>query len=124
MACGMYGCGACCGGACGGCDGTLALTELQIQLLRRFGEIPFLPVARAQDSETPVFLEEENGSLEEIGNALLGLARQGLISLDYRIPLSNFDYPGYGVYPIRGSMALTARGQDVLDLMDMQGIEG
>ncbi len=123
MDCMHNGCGACCGGACAGCDGALALTETEVQLLRRFGEIPFLPVARAQDSAVPVFLEEDCCDLEESGSALLGLSRKGLITIDYHIPLSNYEYPGYGAYPIRGSMALTARGQAALDLLDIQGIE-
>ena len=115
MDCSHNNCGACCGGNCGGCGGALAL-------LRRFAQLPFLPAARRWDSEMPVYLEENAGP-EAFSAAILALARKGLIRLDYDIPLQNFDYAGYGQYPCQGSMALTARGQTALDLLDIQGIE-
>ena len=36
--------------------------------------------------------------------------------------LKGFDDSIYAAYPIRGSMALTQRGQQVLELMEIQGI--
>ena len=44
------------------------------------------------------------------------------LSLDYDKPLAGFDETAYAAYPIRGSMALTERGQKVLELMEYQGL--
>ncbi len=64
--CGQKHCGACCGGACSGCGGTLQLTQGEIDLLFRFAQIPFLPVARQAGSEQPVCLEEGEERWEEL----------------------------------------------------------
>ena len=50
------------------------------------------------------------------------LEKKGLISLDYDKPLRGFDEKAYEAYPIRGSMALTERGQKVMELLEYQGI--
>lgn len=55
--------------------------------------------------------------------AILGLAGKGLIRLDYDMPLRGFDYAAYREYPLHGSMALTGRGQDVLEQIEILGIE-
>lgn len=110
-----------CGG-CGGCGtggGTLYLTEEEIHILRRFGEIPFWPVARRADAETPICLEE--GFTDK--TALSALSQKGLIRLDFDLPLANFDYAAYAAYPHHGSMALTASGQRAVELLEIQGIE-
>ena len=121
--CGHNHCDTCCGGSCGGCGGALELTQREVDLLRLFAQIPFLPVARRQDSETPVFLENGAASGEEFGAVITALCRKQLIDLDYDLPLSNFDYADYARYPRKGSMALTARGQAVVALLEIQGIE-
>lgn len=116
------GCGSC--GGCGGCGGALELTEAEVALLRRFAQLPFLPAARRWDSEVPVCLEEDiPGGTEACSAAILGLEQKGLIRLDYDMPLVNFDYKDYGQYPCRGSMALTARGQAAVELLEIQGVE-
>ena len=51
------------------------------------------------------------------------LEKKGLISLDYDKPLKGFDEPAYAGYPIRGSLALTERGQKVLELLEYQGYQ-
>lgn len=51
------------------------------------------------------------------------LGEKGLVSLDYRKPLSGADYSAYRDFPVHGSMALTARGQTVLDLLDLRGAD-
>lgn len=110
-------CGNC--GNCGNCGGgSLLLTEAELALLRRFGETPFLPVAAEWDMRTPVFLEAPG-----CGDAILGLAGKGLIRVDYDIPLENFGYEAYQKYPLHGSMALTGWGQDILEQIEIQGIE-
>lgn len=111
-----------CGGNCGGCSGCareLTLSEGEIRFLRRLGEVAFLPVARQLGDLTPIYSEtdaEENMSL-----LLQVLEKKSLISLDYDKPLAGFD--GYGDYPLKGSMALTQRGQQVLELMEYQGVQ-
>lgn len=122
--CGHDHCGACCGGSCGGgcggCgSGALYLTEGEVALLRRFAQMPFLPVARRWDAETPVCLE----ATETTAQSITGLQQKGLIRVDYDLPLSGFDYADYGDYPAHGSMALTARGQQAVDVLEIYGIE-
>ena len=53
---------------------------------------------------------------------LQALEKKGLISLDYDKTLPRME-TAYAAYPIRGSMALTERGQKVLELMEYQGIQ-
>lgn len=126
---GCNGCGgdcASCGGncpSCGGCGGALFLTPGEIAMLRRLGQIPFLPIARRIDTVDPVYLEETDKSVTEYGLILMCLEKKGLISLDFDRPLAGVDDSAYAAYPIRGSMALTARGQSVLDLLELQGAQ-
>lgn len=112
-----------CDGHCGGCSGCareLVLSEAEIDFLRTLGEVAFLPVARQMGDITPVYPEKDG--MEDMSLLLQILEKKGLISLDYDKPLAGFD--GYGDYPIQGSMALTQRGQQVLELMEYQGING
>lgn len=111
-----------CGG-CTGCGGALELSRGEIEMLRTLGQIPFLPVARKAGEEIPAYLEEETYSPEEYSLILQCLEKRGLISIDYRAPLKNFDMSAYEAYPIHGSFALTARGQQVVELLEYQGIE-
>ena len=110
-----------CGGNCGSCSGCareLVLSEAEIDFLRRLGEVAFLPVARTLGDLTPVYPEGDGP--ENMSLILQVLEKKGLISLDYDKPLAG--YTGYGDYPIKGSMALTQRGQQVLELIECQGI--
>ncbi len=109
-------------GPCQGCGSTLYLTPGELSMLRRFGQAPFLPVARPAGEERPVFLEEGGG--EDWSAVLRNLEAKGLITLDYSLPLSNFDYAPYASCPFRGSMALTQAGQDALEALEIQGVEG
>ncbi len=120
---GCGGCGGCSGNCegCGGCAGQLVLSRVELDLLELLGTIPFLPVARSAGDPKPVYFpEEEDG--QDYGLILTCLEKKGLISLDYDIPVSGRWDSRYDAYPIRGSMALTARGQQVLDVADKQGI--
>ena len=116
----MSGCGNCCGN-CGSCN-ELILAEGEIALLRKLGQIPFLPVARRMDEDVPVYLEDDQYSQEEYSLILQCLEKRGLISTDYEKPLSGADYTAYSRYPLKGSIALTLRGQQVLDLLEIQGV--
>ena len=111
----MGNCGGNCG-ACSGCARELVLTEKEIDFLNLLGQYAFLPVARSMGDLTPVYLEA--GDREEMSLLLQCLEKKGLISLDYDKPLGRFDESAYAAYPIRGSMALTERGQKVLELME------
>ena len=112
----MGNCNGNCSG-CSGCAGSLELTAPELGVLQELGQIPFLPGAREIGEEAPVRPGEES---EEMSLVLRCLEKKGLISLDYDQPLKGCDY---GVYPIRGSFALTARGQRVLELTEIQGVE-
>ena len=114
-------CSGCSG--CSGCGGQLELTRGEIDMLLKLGQIPFLPVARKMGDENPVYLEDAEHTVEEYSLILLCLEKRGLISLDYDKPLKSFDDSAYAAYPIRGSFALTARGQRVVELLEMQGLE-
>lgn len=126
--CGSGGCdgcgssGGCSGGGCCGGDRTLEMTQSEIELLLDFAQTPFLPVARRADSEVPVYLESARHTPEEFGVLLTALSQKRLIRLDFDLPLVNFDYAAYQTYPHKGSMALTAAGQRVLELLEIQGI--
>ena len=109
-------------GSCGGCARELTLTEGELHLLDTLSEIPFLPVARKMGDLDPVYLEENRYSVEEYSLILQCLEKKGLISLDYDKPLKNFDTSAYAAYPIRGSMALTQRGQLVVEMLERQGL--
>ena len=110
-----------CASGCGGCQShVLILTEAEIRLLRRFGELAFLPAACTRTNETPVYLSDLGGRAE-ISAAILALQVKRLISVDFALPLQGFDYAEYEDYPVRGSMALTAAGQEALDSLNIQG---
>lgn len=79
---GCTGCGSCASG-CGGCQShILLLTEAEIRLLRRFGELAFLPAACTRTNETPVYLSDLGGRAE-ISAAILALQVKRLISVDF-----------------------------------------
>ena len=80
-------------------------------------------MARQAGSEQPVCLENGEAHREELSRIISALSQKGLIRLDYDLPLSNFDYSEYRDFPLRGSMALTAAGQQAADQLEIQGIE-
>ena len=109
-------------GNCGGCAKTLLLSPGELRILETLGQIPFLPIARKADDMTPVYLEDTEFSTAEYSLILQALEQKNLISLDYDKPLSGAQMAAYAGYPVHGSMALTARGQAVLELIEKQGI--
>lgn len=121
----MGNCANCSGncGSCAGCGGCMELSMGEVEMLLKLGQIPFLPVARKMGDDVPVYLEENDKSNEEYSLILQCLEKRGLISIDYDMPLKSFNDAAYSAYPIRGSFALTARGQQVLDVLEMQGIQ-
>ena len=109
-------------GSCGGCAKELVITPWEIEMLQKLGQIPFLPVARKMGDLEPVYLEDQDHTREEYSLILQTLEKKGLISLDFAVKIRGFDDSAYAAYPIRGSMALTQRGQQVLEMMEIQGL--
>ena len=121
----MGNCGNCGGscekcGTCGGCANTLSLTEEEIRFLQELGQYSFLPVARRADDMTPVYLE--TGEKEQMSLVIQCLEKKMLIDITYD-PLPGADMSAYKGYPVHGSIGLTQRGQQVLELLEVQGIE-
>lgn len=106
--------------SCSGCARELVLTQPELTFLNTLAQYAFLPVARSMGDLTPVYLEE--GDRSQMSLLLQVLEKKGLISLDYDKPLKGYDMTAYAAYPIHGSIALTERGQKVLELLDYQGI--
>ena len=121
----MSKCGNCSGNcaSCTGCGGALILNEGECKMLQLLAQIPFLPVARRADDVTPIYLDQMEYSVEEYSLILQCLEKKQLISIDYDAPLKGCDPGAYGAYPARGSFALTQRGQQVLELLEIQGIQ-
>ena len=117
----MAGCSGNCG-SCGGCAKELVLTQQELDVLETLGQFSFLPVARRTDDMTPVYLEDTQYSQEEYSLILQCLEKKSLISIDYDAPLSGADMSAYKSYPVHGSFALTERGQQVLEMLEVQGI--
>lgn len=108
--------------SCSGCARELELTEAELDFINELAQVAFLPVARSMGDLTPVYLEAGAERQEEYSLLLQCLEKKGLISLDFDKPLRGFDDGAYRAYPIRGSLALTERGQKVLELLEYQGI--
>jgi hypothetical protein len=96
----------------------MVLAQEEIDFLLQLAQIPFLPVARRADSDEPKCFEDGADTL-----VLQCLEKRGLISLDYDKPLKGFYSEAYDAYPIQGSFALTQRGQLVVELLSVQGVE-
>ena len=109
------GCSDC--GGCSGCGGSLEITGQELEFLRELAQMAFLPVARKMGEDVPIYPGSDKTLVLQL------LEKKGLISLDYDLPLKGFSHPEYDCQPIRGSIALTNRGQQVLDLVEFQGIE-
>lgn len=122
----MSGCADCsgCKSGCSGCPGagSLELTQPEVDFLRLLGQVVFLPIARKMGDETPVCLENGLPDAAQTSRVLLMLERKALVSLDYREPLKGAAYERYAAYPVQGSVALTARGIRVLEVLEYQGI--
>ena len=117
-------CGGCNGscGDCGGCAKELVLSPGEVALLQALGQYAFLPVARKADDMTPIYREETAYTQEEYSLFIQLLEKKQLVYLDYT-PLLGAQMGLYPDYPVHGSMSLSQRGQQVLELIELQGIE-
>ena len=111
-----------CSGGCGGCSKELVLSDGEIQLLYALGQYSFLPVARKADDMTPVYREDSAYTQEQYSLFIQLLEKKQLIQIDYT-PLSGAKMGLYPDCPVYGSMGLTQRGQQVLELLELQGVE-
>ena len=111
-----------CGGGCGGCAKVLELTQGEVSVLQELAVYAFLPVARCADDMTPHYPEGEGYSQEEYSAILMHLERKGLICIDYGAPIGSYPAPLYAPWPVHGSMALTQRGQEVVETLNITGI--
>lgn len=119
----MSHCGNCAGdcGACSGCGAALTINPGELAVLEKLSQIPFLPVARRAADPAPVYLGDADLPEEEYSLILQCLEKKGLLTIDYDAPLKGFD--GYGTYPLRGSIALSARGQQIVEMLEIQGFD-
>ena len=111
-----------CAGGCSSCGKTLELTQGELHILQVLGQFSFLPVARAQEENTPIYREDAVYTQKEYSLILQCLEKKSLIELDYSVPLLGADMSAYRDLPIHGCIALTQRGQQVLALIDTQGL--
>ena len=121
----MADCKSCNGGcceSCGGCKGDILLSEGEIALLQTLGQYSFLPIARKADDMTPIYREEAAYSEAEYSLFITLLEKKQLIYLDYT-PLSGANMGQYQDLPVHGGMALTKRGQQVLELLEIHGVD-
>lgn len=122
----MGNCGGCSGnceacGGCGGCGNGLELTMEEITFLRELGQFSFLPVARKMSDMIPVYLEDGAENKDLMSLVIQCLEKKMLIDITYD-PLPGADMSAYKGYPVHGSIALTERGHQVLELLEVQGI--
>lgn len=96
---------------CGGCGGhNPQLSPRQVEFLNQLAQLSYLPLCQfvlvpkgclPEEGTTilsPVLLETERDPLEQVmstANLLVAMARLGLISLDFGVPLSNYPYDLY-----------------------------
>lgn len=115
-------CGGCAGGCagCSGCARELVVSPGELEFLKKLGQYAFLPVARKMGDLPPCYPEPD--APEDVSLILQLLEKKNLISLDYDKPLKAEYGPAYESLPIRGSMALTQRGQQVLEMLEYQGM--
>jgi hypothetical protein len=110
-------------GSCNGCAKVLELTQQEMDFLAELGQFAFLPIARRADDMVPLYLEDDRYTKEEYSLILQVLEQKGLVSLDYDKPLAGGYGDAYGPYAVKGSVALTAKGQTVVEMLDISGIQ-
>ena len=110
-------------GSCGGCGAALELTAGEIAFLEELAVFAFLPVARRADDMTPHYVEGTACSQEDYSAILLHLERKKLIDIDYGSLVGSYTDPGYEGLKVRGSVALTGRGQAVVEQLQIHGIQ-
>lgn len=108
-------CGRCCAGGCEASTCALSLTGPEQAFLSALARYAFLPVAWAPRLDAPVCLELAGMTAQASAAAIFSLRDKRLISVDYDLPLKNFDYRAYTDFERFGSIALTSLGQEAVD---------
>ena len=108
-------CGRCCAGGCEASTCALSLMGPEQAFLAALARFAFLPVAYAPRLDAPVCLELAGMTAQASAAALSSLRDKRLISVDYDLPLKNFDYRAYTDFERFGSIALTSLGQEDAD---------
>ena len=113
-----HGCGAC-------CSGEVLLCNEEVAILSALAQLAFLPIACREAQSPPSYLSVTDNfglSPELFSQVIASLSFKGFISVDPDIPLSNVDYwihhPEVGMH--FGSIALTSRGQELLDFLELE----
>jgi len=135
----MAGCDGC--GGCGKCCGR-PLSDEAAAFLFALAQTPFLPAYRCALPDGflvgPLYVLAERPSLSELlqsAESIGELARRGLVTVDFDIPLQNTDAADDERAAIRahffeavslesGSVALTARGQEATDELERTAARG
>ena len=108
-------CGRCCAGGCEASTCALSLMGPEQAFLAALARFAFLPVAYAPWLDAPVCLELAGMTAQASAAAISSLRDKRLISVDYGLPLKNFDYRAYADFERFGSIALTSLGQEAAD---------
>ena len=133
------GCGSCdscdsIGCCCSGdkeCVQTVRLTAEELKFLDLFTQAPFLPVI--SNGTDIIYPERYDLPQETVSRLIISLSNKALIRIDEDIPLSNYDYCDCDCdidpelsdrnFTCHGSMALTAFGQQIVEQLEIQGID-
>ena len=115
-------CKNCSGGCSGGCAKVLELTQGEVDFLQELAVYAFLPVARKADDMTPFYPEGCQYTQEQYSAILMHLEQKKLISIDYSAPVGNYPASLYAPWPVHGSVALSQRGQEVVESLSITGI--
>ena len=93
-----------------------------VDFLQELAMYAFLPVARKADDITPFYPEGTEHPLEVYSAILMHLERKGLVNIDYSAPIGNYPAELYAAWPVHGSVALTQKGQEVVETLSINGI--
>ena len=110
------GCGAC-------CSGEVILCEEEVVILSALAQLAFLPIAcRTEpcDSRYLPVTDDYGLSPALFSQVIASLSFKGFITVDPNIPLSNVNYRVHHTEAdiTFGSIALTARGQELLNFLE------
>ncbi len=121
--------GGCASGGCSGCHfGEITLFREELMILLDLGQLAFLPILTRSENQGPVYAPAypySQGETPSFSDLIRSLNQKGLLTIDPDIPLENADYGSFASDGAlrRGSLALTAKGQEVLDWISPKDLE-
>jgi hypothetical protein len=115
-----------CGG-CSGCGkGELLLTKGEGQVLLELGQFAFLPILQEGRGEACSYhpIPQDVPSMpENFSQVMLALQQKGLITIDPDLAMPNVSYGSWESKDLHcGSIALTAKGQEVVDWLSPEEV--